>query len=136
MLLEIVLGCIISQPLTTEAIDQYIDCQERQEIIDYMSDYHQVVLDNFKIEDFEKAIRIIYCESSGKQYAINNNKNGTQDKGIWQFNDNTWTWLKEKLKIQRDRYDIVISTKVASWLVYNDGWFHWNASKKCWRINE
>tara|TARA_R100001509_G_scaffold148500_1_gene106434 strand:+ start:234 stop:644 length:411 start_codon:yes stop_codon:yes gene_type:complete len=136
MLLEVMLGCVLNLPPTTETINQYINCRDRQEIIELMSDYHQVVLDNFKIDDFEKAIRIIYCESTGRQYAVNNNKNGTQDKGIWQFNDKTWAWLSEKLKIQRDRFDIVISTKVASWLAYNDGWHHWNASKKCWKVNK
>ena len=111
MLLEVMLGCVLNLPPTTETINQYINCRDRQEIIELMSDYHQVVLDNFKIDDFEKAIRIIYC-------------------------DKTWAWLSEKLKIQRDRFDIVISTKVASWLAYNDGWHHWNASKKCWKVNK
>lgn len=136
MLLEVMLGCVLNLPPTTETISQYINCRDRQEIVELMSDYHQVVLDNFKVDDFEKAIRIIYCESTGRQYAINNNKNGTQDKGIWQFNDKTWAWLSKKLKISSDRFDIVVTTKVASWLAYNDGWHHWNASKKCWRINE
>ena len=36
------------------------------------------------------------------------------------------------LKIQDDRFDAETSTAVASWLVYNDGWFHWNSSKHCW----
>lgn len=130
------LGCVLNLPPTTETIDQYIDCLDRQEIIAYMSDYHQLILDNFEIEDFEKATRIIFCESSGRQYAINTNSNGSQDKGLWQFNDITWAWLKEKLNITSSRFNIIVSTKVASWLAYNDGWHHWNSSKHCWGLDE
>lgn len=136
MLLELVLGCLITEPIFPENINTYFDCVERQEIIDNTSNYHQIVLDNFEINDVEQALRIIWCESSGKQYAINKNTNKTFDKGIWQFNDKTWTWLTPKLKLLSDPYDIEASTKTASWLVYNDGWHHWNASKDCWSINE
>mgnify|MGYP003154888940 FL=1 len=77
-------------------------------------------------------MRIIFCESSGRSNAVGKNTNGTRDVGLWQFNDETWRWLKPKLKIQDDRFDAETSTAVASWLVYNDGWFHWNSSKHCW----
>jgi hypothetical protein len=134
MLLGIILGCTISLPLSIETINHYFECRDRQEIVDHMEDYHQVVLDNFEIHDFEKAIRIMFCESSGRQYAINKNNNGTKDKGLWQFNDITWKWLKDKLGFKYDRFDIVGSTKIASWLAYNDGWHHWNSSKSCWGL--
>ena len=88
---------------------------------------------NFKEEDITQALKIIFCESSGKKYAKGRNKDGTEDIGIWQFNDRTWAWLKPKLSIISDRTDAVVSTKVASWLVYNDGWHHWNSSKSCWK---
>ena len=88
----------------------------------------------FKEEDIEKALRITWCESKGKIDAVGINKDGTKDIGLWQFNDNTWNWLKDKLKITSSRTNAHISTIVASWLVYNDGWFHWNSSKHCWNI--
>ncbi len=136
MLLELVLGCLITEPIFPNTLNIYFDCVERQEIIDNTSNYHQIVLDNFEIHDVEQALRVIWCESSGQQYALNKNNNETFDKGIWQFNDKTWAWLTPKLKLFSDPFDIEVSTKTASWLVYNDGWHHWNASKKCWSINE
>lgn len=79
-----------------------------------------------------KALTIIYCESRGKASARNINVDNSKDIGIWQFNDFTWNWLKAKLKFTGVRTDAVLSTRIASWLVYNDGWHHWNASKHCW----
>ena len=87
----------------------------------------------FKPEDVEKALRITWCESKGKITAVGKNKDGTYDKGLWQFNDRTWEWLTPKLKLKQDRYDPTVSTAVASWLVYNDGSHHWNSSKHCWK---
>jgi len=57
----------------------------------------------FKPEDRVQALRIIFCESSGRPNVIGNNTNGTQDVGGWQFNDKTWAWLKGKLKFTGDR---------------------------------
>lgn len=99
-----------------------------------MDNYINLFSDYFKKEDLELALRITYCESTGKPNAVNTNTNGTRDVGLWQFNDNTWNWLKPKLKIKSKRTDIKTSTAVASWLFYNDGVHHWNASKKCWNI--
>ena len=76
---------------------------------------------------------IIYCESSGRPLAVGNNTNGTRDVGLWQFNDDTWAWLKPKLGIISKRTNPEVSTAVAAWLVYNDGWHHWNSSKHCWK---
>jgi len=75
---------------------------------------------------------VIYCESSGIATAVNNNKNKSKDVGLFQFNDYTWDWLKPKLKIKDNRKVPETNVAVASWLVYNDGWHHWNASRKCW----
>ena len=58
---------------------------------------------------------------------------GTKDVGLWQFNDDNWAWLKGKLGIISDRTNPEVSTAVAAWLVYNDGWHHWNSSKHCWK---
>ena len=99
-----------------------------------MSDYVDLFKDYFKKEDLELALRITYCESTGNSKAINVNKDNSKDVGLWQFNDRTWNWLKPKLNIKNSRKDVVTSTFVASWLFYNDGKHHWNASKKCWDI--
>ena len=97
-----------------------------------VADWQPLIEEYFKKEDVIKALRIIYCESRGKSTAIGINKDGSKDVGLWQFNDNTWNWLKPKLKITGNRMDPLLSTKVAKWLVYNDGWYHWNSSKHCW----
>lgn len=97
-----------------------------------MSQWSPLVQQHFLPEDHVKALKIIYCESKGKPNAKGKNKDGSYDVGIWQFNDNTWAWLTPKLKIEKSRYDPETSTSIASWLVYNDGWHHWNSSKHCW----
>ena len=98
-----------------------------------MSDYVDLFQDYFKAEDLELALRITFCESTGNPKAININKDNSKDVGLWQFNDRTWNWLKTKLNIKSKRTDIKTSTAVASWLFYNDGVHHWNASKDCWK---
>ena len=75
---------------------------------------------------------VVFCESSGKPNAVGVNTNGTTDVGLWQFNDDTWAWLTPKLNLKASRSNPIMSTKIASWLVYNDGWHHWNSSKGCW----
>ena len=84
------------------------------------------------MDDSRKALLVIYCESSGIETAVGKNINGTKDVGLWQFNDDTWSWLKDKLNITSKRINPKVSTAVASWLVYNDGWHHWNSSRHCW----
>lgn len=133
MIAEILLTCALLSPLTTEQVSNYIDCKERNEIIYFMEDYIDLFAEYFNKQDIEIALRITFCESTGKPNAINKNTNGTTDVGLWQFNDKTWSWLKPKLKIKQNRNDVTTSTSVASWLFYNDGIHHWNASKNCWK---
>ena len=75
---------------------------------------------------------VVFCESSGRPAVVGANTNGTVDIGLWQFNDITWEWLTPKLKLTSKRTDPYVSTAVASWLVYNDGWHHWSSSERCW----
>jgi len=89
----------------------------------------------FKDEDVIRAAKVIYCESSGRPTVIGVNKDGTHDVGLWQFNDNTWSWLKQKLDIIGNRDNPEVATRYAAWLIYNDGWHHWNSSKHCWKEN-
>jgi len=130
----LILTCTLSsQLLTVDYLNEYFSCHDRNEIIVEMQDYIPVMSKYFKDDDVELALRITFCESSGNPNAINKNTNNTYDKGLWQFNDHTWNWLKPKLKIKNSRFDVDTSTAVASWLIYNDTVKHWSASEKCWR---
>lgn len=113
---------------------EYQQCRATQIKVSHVQEYQPLVELYFQPQDVTKALLIIYCESSGRQYATNENKNGTNDKGIFQFNEMTWEWLQGKLKFTGSRFNIHLSTKVASWLAYNDGFHHWNASKHCWDV--
>ena len=119
--------------LTTDNISTYVSCIKESKKIEHVIDWYDTVEEYFEREDIIKALGIIYCESRGKARAVGKNKNNTYDIGLWQFNDNTWNWLVPKLKIKSKRTNPIVSTSVASWLVYNDGWYHWNSSKHCWK---
>tara|TARA_R100000231_G_scaffold59842_2_gene49051 strand:- start:246 stop:656 length:411 start_codon:yes stop_codon:yes gene_type:complete len=134
-MIHLLLSTLISCTLTTETpadFSQFISCRRGQQQVNVVQDWRPLIEKYFEPQDVDKAMRIIFCESSGRSNAVGKNTNGTRDVGLWQFNDETWRWLKPKLKIQDDRFDAETSTAVASWLVYNDGWFHWNSSKHCW----
>ena len=132
-MIELIVSCLIPFSLTTDTILEYKECVDVRANILYVSDYTDMVSQYFKEDDILRALGIIYCESSGKPTAVGINSNGTKDVGLWQFNDNTWAWLKPKLGIISNRKNPEVSTAVASWLVYNDGWHHWNSSKHCWK---
>lgn len=131
--MQTIAACIIPLVMSVSTMPEYIECRADAAIVNNVIEYRPLVAEYFKEEDITQALKIIFCESSGKKYAKGRNKDGTEDIGIWQFNDRTWAWLKPKLSIISDRTDAVVSTKVASWLVYNDGWHHWNSSKGCWK---
>jgi hypothetical protein len=132
-MIEVIVGCLFPILLTPNDIPEIQQCLTTKEKVEYVVHYGDVVSRYFKEEDIPKALNIIYCESSGIAEAVGVNTNGTRDVGLWQFNDDTWAWLKQKLNIISNRTNPEVSTAVASWLVYNDGWFHWNASKHCWK---
>ena len=134
-LLAPLMSCLIATPLTPNGIDEYRECKKVEIQIDTVRHWQPLIEFYFKEEDVIQAMRIVFCESTGYASAIGNNTNGTQDKGLWQFNDKTFDWLKNKLTNMTgswNRLDPTFSTKLASWLVYNDGWYHWNSSKHCW----
>lgn len=122
----------ITGPLTADMLEDYRWCDDTNEKVEYVIDWLPLVDKYFTEDDSRKALLVIYCESSGIRTAVGNNTNGTKDVGLWQFNDDTWSWLKDKLKITSKRTNAKVSTAVASWLVYNDGWHHWNSSRHCW----
>lgn len=121
----------ITGPLTMDMLEDYKWCDESNAKVEYVVEWLPLVHKYFT-DDSRKALLVIYCESSGIEDAVGKNKNGTKDVGLWQFNDDTWSWLKDKLNITSKRTNAKVSTAVASWLVYNDGWHHWNASRHCW----
>jgi hypothetical protein len=132
-MIEVIVGCLFPILLTPSTLVEYQECRTTKVEIEYVVHYTDLVSTYFKEDDILQALNIIYCESSGKPDAVGVNKNGTADVGLWQFNDDTWSWLKSKLGIISNRTNTTVSTAVASWLVYNDGWHHWNASKHCWK---
>ena len=125
----------ITGPLTPDMLQDYKWCDDTNEKVQHVSNWLPLVSTFFEEEDTQQALLIIYCESSGKSNAVGHNKNKTYDMGLWQFNDTTFAWLQGKLINMTgswNRFDPIFSTKLASWLVYNDGWHHWNSSKHCW----
>ena len=117
----ILLSCALSLPVSLDSVAEYIQCRDIEKKIEHVQEWQPLVAKYFKSIDIPKALTIIYCESSGRDYIVNDNTNGTRDIGLWQFNDNTWEWLTTKLKLTSNRYNPEVSTAVASWLVYNDG---------------
>ena len=132
-MIEVFVGCLFPMLLTPSNLPDYLECRDVLPKVENVLFHYGVVQKHFKEDDILRALGVIHCESSGKAEAVGFNTDGTKDVGLWQFNDNTWLWLKPKLGIISKRTNIEVSTAVASWLVYNDGWHHWNSSKHCWK---
>lgn len=126
------LSCLLPNTLTPDTLMTYKDCRNHSAIIEHVIEWRPLVENYFDDADVVKALTIIYCESSGRPSAVNTNTNKSKDVGLFQFNDDTWSWLKGKLKFKDTRENPETNVAVASWLVYNDGWHHWNSSRKCW----
>jgi len=132
-MIELLIGCLFPIMLTSDSLTEYRECQETKYMVYNVEEWLPTVQSYFKEEDILRALGIIHCESSGRPTVIGNNSNGSQDVGLWQFNDDTWAWLKSKLGIIGERTNPEVATRYAAWLVYNDGWHHWNSSKHCWK---
>jgi hypothetical protein len=132
-MIEVIASCLIPMFLTTANLPEYRECVNTADKIEHVEEHALLVSEYFHEDDIPKALNIIYCESSGIAGAVGVNTNGSKDVGLWQFNDNTWDWLKPKLGIINPRTNTRTATYVAAWLVYNDGWHHWNSSKHCWK---
>ena len=132
-MIELVIGCLFPMLLTPSNLPEYRSCLEIETKVNYVLNHSTLVSRYFEEDDILQALSVIYCESSGRTDVWGYNKNGTADVGLWQFNDHTRSWLKSKLGIISDRTNPEVSTAVAAWLVYNDGWHHWNSSKHCWK---
>jgi|TARA_X000001382_G_C3174153_1_gene180524 hypothetical protein len=134
-MIGLLLSCSLTVALpTVDDFTEYIQCREDQHKIEHTIQWLPLIDKYFDrmIKTQVQALKVIYCESSGKSNAVGINKDGTKDIGLWQFNDNTWAWLTPKLNIQKERTDPETATAVAAWLIKHDGWHHWNSSKHCW----
>ena len=98
-MIEILVSCIVPLFITTDTLPEYKECMDVRANILYVSEHTDMVSRYFKEDDILRALGIIYCESSGQPTAVGINSNGTKDVGLWQFNDDTWAWLKPKLGI-------------------------------------
>ena len=77
--------------------------------------------------DQEFAVRVARCESGLKPNAVNINKTGSKDRGVFQWNDYWHPEVTDKMA-----FDVEIATQFFCDAV-NDGkigW--WDASKHCW----
>jgi hypothetical protein len=131
-MIELIIACTVSSPLTPVEVDNYLLCLDTQEKVEHVIEWYPTIEEHFEPEDILKAMLVVFCESSGRPAVVGANTNGTVDIGLWQFNDITWEWLTPKLKLTSKRTDPYVSTAEASWLVYNDGWHHWSSSERCW----
>ena len=131
-MIGLIIACTVSSPLTPVEVDNYLLCLDTQEKVEHVIEWYPTIEEHFEPEDILKAMLVVFCESSGRPAVVGANTNGTVDIGLWQFNDVTWEWLTPKLKLTSKRTDPYVSTAVASWLVYNDGWHHWSSSERCW----
>lgn len=132
-MLELLITCAIPYTfLTPDTLFEYKECKEIEYKVSSVEQHIELIVDEFGIDEALTPLLIIYCESSGRENAINHNTNGTTDRGLFQFNDKTWAWLKPKLNITSTPFNKIVATKVAKWLMINDGLHHWNASRKCW----
>ncbi len=133
MLLNSIVSCMLLISPTIDDISNYQYCLEKKYMVEYVYEWQPTIAKYFdNIDDQIKSLKIIYCESKGKPKAVGNNRDGTQDVGLWQFNDDTWAWLTPKLNLTSNRTNPEVSTAVAAWLIKHDGWHHWNSSKHCW----
>ena len=81
--------------------------------------------------EVERALRVIYCESSGDPNAKNPTSSAS---GLFQHLGRFWAERSvEAGWAGADIFDPEANVAVAAWLVYEGGgWSHWNPSRHCW----
>ena len=72
-------------------------------------------------------VRIALCESQLDPKAVNVNKNGTRDRGLFQINDYWWPNISDE-----QAFDPEWSTRWACKQVRAGGLRLWSSSKQCW----
>lgn len=85
----------------------------------------------FGPNEVERALRVIYCESSGDPNAKNPSSSAS---GLFQHLSRFWAERSiDAGWAGADIFDPEANVAVAAWLVYNGGgWSHWNPSRHCW----
>lgn len=80
------------------------------------------------------AAAIMKAESSGNPNAVNRNRNGTADRGLFQINDVNIPALKKAGIITgpEDLFDPAKNFQAAKFLYDRKGWQPWDSSKKNW----
>ena len=120
MIETILAACLWITPPTPVELTEYQSCRETEYVVYSVEKWIPLVQSYFAEEDVVRALKVIYCESSGRPAVTGQNTDGTNDVGLWQFNDRTWAWLKDKLGIIGSRDNPEVATRYAAWLVYND----------------
>jgi hypothetical protein len=77
---------------------------------------------------------VMQAESSGNPMAVNRNRNGTTDRGLFQINDvNVPALMKAGIiKNVKDLFDTDTNIRAAKFLHGQSGWQPWNSSRKKW----
>ena len=89
-MIELLISCVLTLPISTDTLQEYVICRDVKEKVQHVEEWIPTVSTYFKEEDIVQAMTIIYCESSGRYTAYNDkNKNGSNDLGLWQFNNLT-----------------------------------------------
>lgn len=85
----------------------------------------------FAEQDVERALSVVFCESSGNPDAKNISSTAT---GLFQHLPKFWSERSDRAGFPgADIRDPDANAAVAAWLVYNDGgWRHWYPSAGCW----
>jgi len=129
-MIELFIGCslLLNNGISEQSIDDYFLCNHLQDV----KQWYGLTQQYFGDETL-KALAVMSCESDGYPNAVNVNGDGSLDRGLFQFNTDTEAWLeKDIFKRDLDIFNPKINIRTAAWLVFNDGWHHWNASKHCW----
>ena len=133
--MQLVVSCLIgvASLITPQTIDDYKSCRWFSNIAEHTAQAHHAIVLYLPEKEWEWAIKVIWCESSGRNSATSH----ANARGIWQYLPKTEKWLEKKLGENfnvRDPYD---ATYMTSWLLRNDTnpKRHWSPSKNCWDKN-
>jgi len=77
--------------------------------------------------DPELAVRVADCESGLNPAAVNLNKDGSKDRGLYQINDKWHPEVSDKIA-----FDIVLSTQFFCQAFIDGHLDWWKITKKCW----
>ena len=88
------ISCLIgiTSFITPQVIDDYKSCLWFSAIAERTKQAHHAIVLYLPEEEYEWAIKTIYCESSG----LNSATSSANARGIWQYLVKTEKWLEEK----------------------------------------